>query len=353
MADVDAGHTQCLHIRGGELPGRHTNVAMLVTGTGYVEQAAAALNSMLYFRSCPVHVFMVADRAAAAALQRHAPWNGAEEHAHFTWSLVELPKNPRDVTDGVSSPFRGHALLKCAMDRLLPATVDRVVVSDLDVLWTGDVCDMHAEMDTWHPDAFIGLAPEDTSYYVTPKRVGTGFPIPASNPYKLHRMDGVNSGVIAYKLARARRAGFTAAWAAHMKRLGEPLELGDQTVFNRFLTAWPQYLHILPNQWNHQLIYGGNCGSPLWHGTRVLHSNGPDKLKDPIFRAWWHAFAGNVGTYKKQKWEPLSDTDKCCMRSALHCLVSHAGVCDYGAWSSQVLGTPFYPGRGFHAFNCF
>lgn len=351
MADLGAGRTACLHKRGGELPGRHTNVALLVTGTGYIEEAAAALTSLLYFRSCPIHAFMVADRAAAAALQRHAPWNGADAHDHFTWSLVELPEDPHDATDGVSSPFPGHALLKCSMDRLLPANVDRVIVSDLDVLWTSDVCDIHDDMDTWHDDAFVGMAPEDTYYYVVPERVGSGFPIPDSNPYKLHRMDGINSGVIAYKLDRARRAGFTAAWVAHMTRLGEPLVLGDQTVFNRFLTAHPHFLHVLPNQWNHQLNYGGNCGSPLWHGTRVLHSNGPNKLKDPIFRQWWHAFAGNVGTHKKQTWEPLTDADRCCMRSALDCLLSHAQVCEYGAWSSSVFGTPFYAGRGFHSYN--
>jgi hypothetical protein len=352
MADLGAGRTACLHKNGNAFYKRHTNVALLVTGTGYIEQAAAALNSLLYFRSCPIHAFMVTDAAAAAALRHHAPWNGADAHPHFTWSLVQLPANPHDVTDGVSSPFRGHALLKCAMDRLLPANVDRVVVTDLDVLWTGDVCDMHDEMDVWHPSAFVGLSPEDTYYYVVPERVGTGFPIPDTSPYKLHRMDGVNSGVIAYKLARARQAGFTSAWAAHVARLGPgALGLGDQDVFNRYLTERPHLLHILPNQWNHQLNYGGNCGSRLWHGVRVLHSNGPNKLKDPIFRAWWHAFAGAVGTYKNTTWEPLSDADRCCMRSALGCLAAHGRVCDYGAWSNRVLGTPFYPGRGFHSYN--
>jgi hypothetical protein len=351
MAGVDAGRTHCPHKDGARFSSRHTNVAMLVTGTGYIEQAAAALTSLLYFRSCPVHVFMVADRAAADALRHHAPWNGADGHAHFTWSMVELPDNPHDVTDGVSSPFPGHAILKCAMDRLLPKNVDRVIVSDLDVLWTGDVCEIHDDMDTWHDDAFVGLAPEDTYYYVVPERVGSGFPIPDSNPYKLHRMDGVNGGIIAYKLARARRADFTAEWTTYVQRVGDPLTLADQTVFNRYFMTQPQHLHILPNQWNHQLNYGGNCGSPLWRGARVLHSNGPNKLNDPIFRAWWHAFAGNVGTYRNQTWEPLSDADKCCMRSALGCLVSHAGVCDFGAWSSRVFGTPFYPGRGFHSYN--
>lgn len=351
MKDLAAGAAaQCLH-KDGALPGRHTDVAMLVTGAAYAEEATAAVNSLLYFRSCPVHVFVVADRAGRDALTRRSPWNGADDHAGFTWSLIDQPADPADVTDGVTSSYRGRALLKAAMDRLLPATVDRVVVTDVDVLWTGDVCDVHADMDAWPAAAFVGLAPEDAYYYAEPGRAGTGFPIPDDHPHKLHRMDGVNSGVVAYKLAAARRAGFTAAWAAHVQRVADPLVMGDQDAFNRYLTAHPQRLHILPPAWNHQLHYGGNSGAPVWRGVRVLHNNGPTKLADPIFRQWWPAFSSGVVAYKNQTWGRLTGAGRCCLRAALRCLVAHGGVCAFGEWQGEATGAPFYAGRGYHTFR--
>lgn len=308
-------------------------VSMIVSGdTGRIEEATAALTSMLYFRTCPIHIYMLTDDSNLRLMMQRHPWNETTTHDHLKVSYLALPDHPEDVTYGVTNDFYAkYSILKATMDRLIPNTVQRLVAADIDVLWVGDVCDIESEFDSWPKDAFIGVAPEQSQWYLQPERMEGRFGIDSHHPYKIEEFDGLNGGMIYYELAKARSTNWTGLWTDYIRGLQHPnpLPLGDQDVVNRYGKIAPQFVHILPNTWNHQLMLGDNCGAPSWRGVRVLHGNGGKLMNGAVLKRWWPLFAHKtLVTHRGHAWEPLSVEFKCVLRSFLACLSRKGAICD-------------------------
>ena len=123
-----------------------------------VPEAMTTINSMLTFRTCPIHLYMLVDRNSRSKLS--GVIHGFHTHRALTFTFVDLPDNVTLVTDGMDSTFRAKfTLVKASVERLLPTDVDHLVVTDIDVLWVGDICDAHGEIDAyldWHPSSPLG-----------------------------------------------------------------------------------------------------------------------------------------------------------------------------------------------------
>jgi hypothetical protein len=328
-----ANLSQCLSETRVDATKKELSVSMVVSGSaGHIEEATAALTSMLYFRTCRLHIYMLTDDANLRLMMQRPPWNETGAHSLLKVSYITVPDHTENVTFGVSNTFHAkYSILKATMDRLIPGTVDRLVAADIDVLWVGDVCDIESEFDGWHQDAFIGVAPEESGWYLQPDKVEGKFAISAEHPYKIDGVDGLNGGMIYYKLAKARAANWTGAWTDYIRGLQHPnpLPLGDQDVVNRFGTIAPQFIHILPNTWNHQLIHGNKCGTSVWHGLRVLHGNAGTTMTDTVTKHWWPLFAhADLGHHRGHTWKPHSSIDRCAARSFLACLSREGAICD-------------------------
>ena len=306
------------------------NVAMLLHGDGgHIEEATAALASLLHFRTCPLRLYMIADDVNRHKMAAASPWNETHLWPHLDVVYVPLPADPTTVTRGVNHSFRSkYAILKASLDRLIPDDIEHLVVSDSDLLWVGDVCDAVSEFASWPEGALFGLAPEQYEYY-NPSGSGAGvdlvvklggFPVPATNPNKVFGRIGLNAGIVLWKLAKAKQANWTYQWTEFIRRLDHPspLTLGDQDVFNRVGREHPDLIQVLPVGWNHQLLSGGLCDFCVSPVVRVVHGNLGTLLSDPAMKRLWPHFARpSLATYRGHRWPRASHEERCRVRDTI------------------------------------
>eukprot|EP00842_Homolaphlyctis_polyrhiza_P002304 jgi/Hompol1/3074/HPOL_006322-RA len=99
-----------------------------------ITELRTSLNSLFYFRSCPIHFHaIVKDDLSLSAF---AQWvsDNKPEHAEFSYYI--------DPTNVIQRGFRSHfAGIKVVPDSVLPTSVDRVVIADFDLIWAADICD--------------------------------------------------------------------------------------------------------------------------------------------------------------------------------------------------------------------
>lgn len=306
---------------------KRVNVAMLLHGDGgHIEEATAAFASMLHFRTCRLHVYMMTDAVNRHKMASTPPWNETHLWPHVGVTYVPLPADPQTVTRGVGDLFKSkYAILKASLDRLIPDDIEHIVLSDSDLLWVGDVCDTESEFASWPESALFGLAPEQTQWYVLsdtpfgPMERG-GFPIPDAHPHKLAGVDGLNSGVVLWRLAKAKQANWTYRWTDFIRCLSHPfpLTLSDQDVFNRVGRAHPDLIQVLAAGWNHQSLSDSLCDACVSPNVRVVHGNGGTLLSDPATQALWPHFARpSLGTYRGHRWRRATHDERCRMRDAI------------------------------------
>lgn len=303
------------------------NVAMLLHGDGgHIEEATAALASLLHFRTCPLRVYMIADDVNRHKMAAASPWNETHLWPHLDVTYVPLPADPTTVTRGVDHPFRSkYAILKASLDRLIPDDVEHLIMSDTDLLWVGDVCDTESEFASWPEGALFGLAPEQSQWYMSsdslfgPMERG-GFPIPRTHPHKVAGLEGLNSGTVLWRLASAKQANWTFRWTEFIRCLAHPvpLILGDQDVFNRVGREQPDLIQVLSVGWNHQSMdcsLGDVCVSPF---VRVVHGNDGTLMSDPALKRLWPHFARpSLATYRGHRWPRASHEERCRVRDTI------------------------------------
>jgi lipopolysaccharide biosynthesis glycosyltransferase len=309
---------------------KQVHVLIVLHGDGgHIEEASAALASMLHFRTCPLHVYMFTDDINKAKMAVTSPWNETHLWPHLDATYLPLPADITTVTRGIDHPFRSkYVLLKASMDRIIHDDIDHLVVTDTDLLWVGDVCDAESEIASWPEGALFGLAPEQYEYY-NPSGSGAGvdlvvklggFPVPATNPHKVFGRIGLNAGIVLWRLAKAKQANWTHRWTEFIRGLDHPspLVLADQDVFNRLGREHPDLIQVLPVGWNHQLLSGDLCDICVSPVVRVVHGNLGTLVTDPAMKRLWPHFARpSLETYKGHRWPRASHEERCRMRDTM------------------------------------
>ena len=130
------------------------------------------------------------------------------------------------------------------------------------------MCDFRQQFLRFSQETLFGIAMEQSKYY-------------DNQVWKHHDIGrGFNSGVVFWKLDRARSLGWSTFWWPEtqkaMKALGwENLELGDQAVFNLLVHVDAIRVHVLPCAFNVQL-HDPHRGSVCLHRSitcLILHGN--------------------------------------------------------------------------------
>ena len=234
----------------------HTlHVAFVVMGFRDTTLIDAALRSMLYFRSCPLHLHVIVDAATA-----DIDWSWLQSHVLVTLSLHLTEFAPEKTlqpetfrrwgtgnADGIEYAWPREALpsrfAKLSMDTIIPDNVDRVLFMDNDVVLLDDVCKAQSVFDDMPASAIFGMSPQMSDLY-TKVAAPFAYPVTPAQTWRAH--PGVNSGTIFWQLdaARSQRWSLDLVW---LKMLEEGIKLYnfgllDQDIFNYF--GW-QHPHLL------------------------------------------------------------------------------------------------------------
>lgn len=262
----------------------------------YIE-ALTSLASLLYYRTCPITLhlllyrrdvpefvsFQERHRASSAwfatdmAENAHRPLCGAPaQPPPVVFNYILLDNKPiADMLFG-ELPYeecrQKDAVHKLIMEKLLPNTVDRVLVLDFDTLVVRDICllwrEAFEELSGGSDDAstpFMALAPEMAPYY-SKVEVGRLLRFPSEDKSWLPDVfTGLNSGVIFMNLRAMRDEHWDDMWSStirawyreyhwvHPSPRWFMFALGDQNVFNYVLRQHPDRARTLSNAFNFQL----------------------------------------------------------------------------------------------------
>uniref|UniRef100_A0A5K3EG06 Glycosyltransferase-like protein LARGE1 n=1 Tax=Mesocestoides corti TaxID=53468 RepID=A0A5K3EG06_MESCO len=180
----------------------------------------------------------------------------------------------------------GFGLLKLAVADILPQTVKRVILLDVDILVEGSLVPMWNSADTFQKNEVIGLVENQSDWYLVEHGTSTW---PA-----LGR--GYNTGIMLMDLKKMRSVGWDDHWRRVARQLLKKIShtaLGDQDIINSALYFNSTRVHRLPCAWNFQLADSANYSTCLqndrvnrvWShggGLRILHWNRPSKTLSSI-----------------------------------------------------------------------
>lgn len=178
--------------------------------------------------------------------------------------------------------------------RLLPESVERVVVLDIDVEFRGDVADLAAQFDQFKSEQVIGLAREAQPVYrhalyrYRKHHPGTRVGEPPPNG-----LTGFNSGVMLQDLKRMResptctyvRLVDPSAFNHVLSKYQFKGHLGDQDFYTLLSFDHEELFYVLPCTWNRQLCQ-------FW--SRVLNKN--EFMKYYRCKGNIHLYHGNCHT---------------------------------------------------------
>eukprot|EP00842_Homolaphlyctis_polyrhiza_P004053 jgi/Hompol1/4649/HPOL_003802-RA len=102
----------------------------------------ASLNSLFYFRSCPINIHAI----VKDPVSRNMVESWLLSHKPPSTTVKYIMDPPITIKNGFRSKFAG---IKVVPDSVLPTSVDRVVIADFDLIWAADICDMFAEFDAF------------------------------------------------------------------------------------------------------------------------------------------------------------------------------------------------------------
>lgn len=211
----------------------------------------------------PLVAHLVVNEALPAATRALVP-SKAGYHVHPVLgprALVRAGGVTRCLYRGLARTCRGRACLgylyKTLLHRLLPPTLERLMVLDLDLVVVRPLSQLWAEFGGFLSDAVIGLAREQNHIYE---------PLPA-----------FNGGVQLLHLARMRAQPLYESmldWHASGRSRARTGAFGDQTVYTLIAYQHPLLVYRLGCEWNRQLSFiepreyahcGASCG--------ILHTN--------------------------------------------------------------------------------
>ncbi|CAG7734624.1 unnamed protein product [Allacma fusca] len=167
------------------------------------------------------------------------------------------------------------------VDALLYVDSDTVFVSELRGIWNH-----FSKMDQTQ---WVGVTNED-------EPTGDGwYNTKAEIPYFKPR--GLNTGVLLLNLTRMRFYEAEQKAEKVLRLYGDKLYWGDQDIFNVMFSWNPEFVYILPCEYNFRpshcfCRYNGSCscGSAALQGVRIIHGNLQAFRKKGFFQSIYKAF---------------------------------------------------------------
>lgn len=250
------------------------HVAIVCAGYNASRSVVTLFKSILFYRRNPLHFHLLADSVAQIVLQKlFQTWNIPQVDVSFYLADSVVP----DVSWIPNKHYSGvYGLMKLTLPKVLPSTLQRVIVLDTDVTFATDIAELWRVFSQLREKQAIGLVENQSDWYLG-KLWKNHRPWPA-----LGR--GYNTGVILLELGKLRKMGWGQLWRLVAEKDLTTLlstSLADQDIFNAIIKSHPDLVYNLPCQWNVQL--SDNTRSELCYtevtDLKVIHWNSPKKLK--------------------------------------------------------------------------
>lgn len=286
VPDSSSSTNRCVGIRGDDttddicraqkepntrLPTLH--LAFVVTGNPDTALVDTALRSLLYYRTCPVHIHLVEDDATDTIDWDWLGWFPEVQHSTYVthynrgfdqsvlkpstyehWGTGTTPWGEKYAWAREVIPSR---FAKLSLDAILPQGIEEVLFADNDVVFLDDVCKAHDVFASMPRTAVFGMSPQMSDLY-THVQAPYAFPVKASERWQ--DQPGINSGVIFWKLERARQMCWSPSFSEprpqHCLRRWDWLQflesgiaqynfgLLDQDIFNYAGWLHPEWVHV-------------------------------------------------------------------------------------------------------------
>lgn len=249
------------------------HLAFVVTGDPDTALIDTALRSLLYYRSCPVHFHFVEDEVTAGIDWDWLGWFPSVQHStyltHYDKGFAQSVLKPSTYETwgtGITADGEKYAwsravipsrFAKLSLDSILPEGIDDVLFVDNDVVFLGDVCKAHSVFANMSRTAVFGMSPQMSDLYT---HVQAPFAFPVQYHDRWRGQPGVNSGVIFWKLERARKMCWSPSyitprlercwrrldWLAYLESGISKYNFGllDQDVFNYAGWLFPEIIHV-------------------------------------------------------------------------------------------------------------
>ncbi|KAF8571135.1 hypothetical protein P879_03083 [Paragonimus westermani] len=183
-------------------------------------------------------------------------WQPADMEFHlyeFESYLKYIGSIPVNHYAGIS------ALGKLIVPYVIPTSIDKIIVVDVDTIWNHDIIDLWRQFDQFKREQAIGAVCEQVRY------------CPQSCPSNATYLPyfGINSGMMLMNLTELRRINWWFLWQKEvLKEINETgyLPVADQQVINQIIRQNPALYHSLPCEWNIQvhLSSGMDCCPIRW-----------------------------------------------------------------------------------------
>lgn len=250
------------------------HVAIVCAGYNASRSVVTLFKSILFYRRNPLHFHLLADSVAQIVLQKlFQTWSIPQVDVSFYLADSVVP----DVSWIPNKHYSGvYGLMKLTLPKVLPSSLQRVIVLDTDVTFATDIAELWKIFSQLREKQAIGLVENQSDWYLG-KLWKNHRPWPA-----LGR--GYNTGVILLELGKLRKMGWGQLWRLVAEKDLTTLlstSLADQDIFNAIIKTHPDLVYNLPCQWNVQL--SDNTRSELCYtevtDLKVIHWNSPKKLK--------------------------------------------------------------------------
>jgi len=258
-------------------PCEQVHIAIVCAGTDASRTVVTLLKSILFYRRNPLNFHFISDKQARTILT----------HLTSTWKIPQARfrfYNAEEVVDDVAwipnKHYSGvYGLLKLTLPKILPKTLEKVIILDTDVTFATDIGKLWSYFLSFERSQALGLVENQSDWYIPGKLWKNHRPWPA-----LGR--GLNTGVILMDLDKLRKQNWSQIWRTVAENdLVTQLStsLADQDVLNAVLRRQSELLYSLPCTWNVQMSDNSLSDTLCYnskHGeaVNVIHFNSPKKL---------------------------------------------------------------------------
>ena len=258
-------------------PCEQIQVAIVCAGPDASRTVVTLVKSILFYRRNPVHFHFISDSKARVILATlFSTWRIPEVNTSF----YETEKVVNDVDWIPNKHYSGvFGLLKLTLPKILPVTLEKVIILDTDVTFATDIGKLWTIFNKFNKQQALGLVENQSDWYIPGKLWKNHRPWPA-----LGR--GLNTGVILMIVSRLRAINWSQTWrtVAESDLVTQlSTSLADQDVLNAVIKRESGLLYKLDCRWNVQMS-DNSLSDSLCYDTKssevnVIHFNSPKKVE--------------------------------------------------------------------------
>lgn len=232
-------------------------------GTESVITLTTMVKTLLLYRTNPIMFHVLTDEETKTTI----------ETVFETWKLSFLTVICYIVTDDLinetawipyAHPYGNFGLHKLLLDHILPITIEKVIVYDIDVIILSDILELWNHFTHFNEEQAIAMTDETQFWY----NLDLADAWPAEG-------QGYNGGLLFYDLKKLRRMNWTKLWKEETKPVLEVKKrahLAEQDILNNYIKNHPEIFYKLPCNWNIQ--FGQRPGTETCYSLYKSHIKG-------------------------------------------------------------------------------